>query len=130
MTDHPIKELIDKADDAFNREDFDTLMDVYSDDAVLVVKPGTTVVGKAQIRKALEAMADYFNHSLQVRQAGMEILESSDTALVLANSIIAARDHPEEQRKGTYVFKKDSRLGWLCVIDNSYGHELLTAKDR
>ena len=130
MTNHPIEELIQKADDAINREDFDTLIDIYSDDAVLVVQPGANAVGKAQIRKAFEAIADYFDHSLQVRQAGMEILESNDTALVLANSVIAARDHLEEQRKATYVFKKDGQLGWLCVIDNSYGHKLLTTNDR
>ena len=129
MTAHPIEEIIKKADDAINREDFDALIDIYADDAVLVIQPGTKAVGKAQIRKAFEAIAEYFDHSLHVRQAGMEILESNDTALVLANSIIAARDYPEEQRKATYVFKKDSRLGWLCVIDNSYGHELLTRND-
>lgn len=129
MAQHPIEWLIAKADDAINREDFDTLIDIYADDAVLVIRPGKKAVGKDPIRKAFEAIADYFDHSLKVRQSGMEILESGDTALVLANSIIATRDCPEEQRKATYVFRKDRRLGWLCVIDNSYGHELLSKND-
>ena len=37
MTQHPIELLIAKADDAINREDFDTLIDIYADDAVLVI---------------------------------------------------------------------------------------------
>jgi len=73
MTRHPIELQIERADRAINCEDFDTLMDIYSDEAVLVVKPGMNVVGKVEIRKALQAIAEYFNHSLEVRQAGMKI---------------------------------------------------------
>ena len=88
MTRHPVELQIEKADLAINREDFDTVMDIYSDDAVLVVKPGMNAVGKVEIRRAMEAIAAYFNHSLDVRQAAMKILESSDTALVLAKSCL------------------------------------------
>lgn len=31
------------------------------------------------------------------------------------------------ERKATYVFRKDAGNGWLCAIDNSYGHEVLDA---
>ncbi len=127
MIDHPIATQINKADQAINQEDFDTLTEIYSDDAVLVVKPGVTAIGKTQIREAFVAIAAHFEHSLQVRQAGMEILESHDTALVLAKSIVVANNHPQEQRLATYVFKKVCGSGWLCVIDNSYGHGLLDA---
>ncbi len=72
MTRHPVQLQIKKADSAINREDFDTLIDIYSDDAVLVVKPGVNAVGKMQIRKAFEAIAAHFNHSLDVKQAGMK----------------------------------------------------------
>jgi ketosteroid isomerase-like protein len=34
---HPIELLIEKADWAINQEDFETLIGLYSDDAVLVV---------------------------------------------------------------------------------------------
>ena len=53
MTRHPVELQIERADLAINREDFDTLMDIYSEDAVLVVKPGVNAVGKIQIRKAM-----------------------------------------------------------------------------
>jgi uncharacterized protein (TIGR02246 family) len=129
MTRHPVELQIEKADLAINREDFDTVMDIYSDDAVLVVKPGMNAVGKVQIRRAMEAIAAYFNHSLDVKQAAMKILESSDTALVLAKSMVSAANMPAIERNATYVFKRDPNGNWLCVIDNSYGHELLLNQD-
>lgn len=124
---HPIVELINKADLAINNEDFDTLIDIYADDAILVIKPGINAVGKIQIKKAFIAIADYFEHSINVTQAGLEILESDNTALVLAKTIVKAANQPEIERKATYVFKHFENKGWLCVIDNSYGHDLLEA---
>ena len=127
MSQHPIALLIEKADKAINQEDFDTVVDLYAEDAVLVIKPGTTAVGKVQIRSAMEAIATHFDRSLDVRQAGMVILETGDTALVLARTLVSAKNCPVMERKATYVFKKDSRNRWVCAIDNSYGHEILDA---
>lgn len=127
MSQHPIALLIERADKAINEEDFDTVVDLYAEDAVLVIKPGTNAVGKIEIRRAMEAIAAHFERSLDVRQAGMVILETADTALVLAKTIVSARDHPVVERKATYVFKKDVHNRWLCAVDNSYGHEVLDA---
>ena len=129
MTRHPVELQIESADRAINREDFDTLMDIYADDAVLVVKPGLHAVGKAQIRRAMEDIAAHFNHSLDVRQAEMKILEASDTALVLARTVISAVNLSAFERMATYVFKRHPNGKWLCAIDNSYGHELLLDRD-
>jgi len=125
MREHPIARLIEKADKAINAEDFDTVVDLYTEDAVLVVRPGTNAVGKAQIRSAMEAIAVHFDRSLAVRQAGMVILETGDTALVLAKTLVSAKNSPTVERKATYVFRKDALGRWLCAIDNSYGHEAL-----
>jgi len=125
MNDHPIALLIEKADIAINQEDFDTVVDLYTDDAVLVIEPGGHAVGKVQIRRAMEAIAAHFDRSLDVRQAGMVILETGDTALVLARTLVSARNFPVIERKATYVFRKDGSDRWLCAIDNSYGHEVL-----
>lgn len=124
---HPIELLINKADTAINQEDFETLNDIYSDDAVLVVKPGMNAVGKEQIKKAFEAIAAHFEHSLDVKQAGMAILETGDTALVLAKTVVSAKNLPATERKATYVFKRGKDNRWVCAIDNSYGHSLLEA---
>lgn len=128
MERHPIALLIEKADTAINREDFDTVVDLYTDDAVLVIQPGVHAVGKAQIRRAMEEIAAHFDRSLDVRQDGMVILESADTALVLAKTLVSAKNFPLMERKATYVFRKDASGRWLCVIDNSYGHEVLDAR--
>lgn len=130
MTKHPIELVITKADTAIVQEDFDTLIDIYSDDAVLVIKPGMNATGKVQIRKAFEAIAAHFNHTLHVEQAGMKILEAGDTALVVAKTLVSAANMPVTERSATYVFKKSISGDWLCQIDNSYGHELLLHDER
>ena len=60
-----------------------------------------------------------------MKQNGMEVLESGNTALVLANTIVSAPNFPATERKATYVFNKLSNGSWLCSIDNSYGHEII-----
>ena len=64
MTSHPLQQLIAVADRAITVEDFDALMDLYAEDATLVVKPGLNAVGKEQIRKAFEAIATYSTTAL------------------------------------------------------------------
>lgn len=122
---HPIELLINQADQAINNEDFDTLIDIYAHDALLVIKPGMNVVGKEQIRKAFEAIAAHFEHTLEVKQAGMSILETGNTALVLAKTLVSAKGIPTMERKATYVFTKDANGMWKCSIDNSYGHDII-----
>jgi uncharacterized protein (TIGR02246 family) len=127
MNRHPIALLIEKADKAINQEDFDMVVDLYTEDAVLVIKPGNNVIGKVKIRQAMERIAAHFDRSLDVRQAGMVVLETGDTALVLARTQVSAKNSPMVERKATYVFRKDAGNRWLCAIDNSYGHEVLDA---
>jgi uncharacterized protein (TIGR02246 family) len=125
---HELKELIKKCDLAIKNEDFDTLMDYYTDDAVLVVKPGMIAKGKDEIKKAFIAIAKYFNNSIIPTQGEMIILEAGDTALVLSHTFLEADKEDSDysmDRKATYVFKKNSQGKWLCAIDNSYGTELI-----
>ncbi|WP_321495223.1 DUF4440 domain-containing protein [uncultured Desulfobacter sp.] len=129
MDKHPIERQIENADKAIIAEDFDTLLDIYTEEAILVVEPGRNAKGKELIRKAFEAIAVYFKNGLQVKQNGMEILESGDTALVLANTVISAPNMPVTERKATYVFNKSANGTWLCSIDNSYGHEIIRKND-
>lgn len=126
--DHELKEIITKCDLAIKQEDFDTLMNYYTDDAILVIKPGRIARGKAEIKKAFIAIADYFNNSVVPTQGEMVILEAGDTALVISQTLLAADKNDSEysmDRKATYVFKKNSQGEWLCSIDNSYGTELI-----
>jgi uncharacterized protein (TIGR02246 family) len=129
MASHPLKQVVEAADRAITAEDFDALIEFYADNATLVVKPGLNAVGKEQIRQAFVAIADYFNHSLVVKQGKMVVIEGGDIALVLMESIIEAigtdGSATSETRQGTYVFRKSAVGRWLCAIDNSYGTDLL-----
>ena len=129
MQAHPIHALIAAADDAINREDFDALMDFYTDDATLVVVPGRAANGKEEIRKAFVAIAEHFQHTLIVTQGDMIVIEAGDTALVIAQTNVRANMKTAaptmETRNATYVFKRADDGLWLCIVDNSYGAALL-----
>ena len=126
MADHELRQLIEAADRAITAEDFDGLMDFYAEDATLVVKPGLTATGKAEIRKAFVAIAAHFKNALKVRQGRMEVVEGAGTALVLMETLLDIEGQPEPiVRRATYVFRKAADGRWLCAVDNSYGTALL-----
>ena len=120
-----IKELIKQADLAIKNEDFDHLMDFYSDDAILVVRPGKIARGKKEIKEAFIKIAKYFDNSIVPTQGKMEFLEAGDTVLVISQTLLDANNAQESEysmeRRATYVYRLiDGK--WLCVIDNSYGN--------
>lgn len=124
---HEVREVINKCDLAIKQEDFETLMNYYTDDAILVVKPGTIARGKEEIKKAFIAIAKYFNNSIVPTQGEMLLLEAGDTVLVISQTLLAANKEDSEfsmERRATYVFKKQNGQ-WLCAIDNSYGTDIL-----
>lgn len=125
---HELKSIIKKCDTAIKQEDFDTLMNYYTDDAILVIKPGMLAQGKEEIKAAFIKIAKYFNNSLVPTQGEMIFLEAGDTALVISQTLLDA-DKQESQysmdRRATYVFKKNPQGEWLCAIDNSYGTDLI-----
>src|SRR3954452_8394669 len=126
---HELKGFIKKCDIAIKQEDFDTLMNYYTDDAILVIKPGMITRGKEEIKTAFIKIAKYFNNSLVPTQGEMIVLEAGDTALVLSQTLLEADKKKDSEysmdRRATYVFKKNSQDKWLCAIDNSYGTELI-----
>lgn len=123
-----IKQLIAAADAAIKEERFDDLMEFYTDDAVLVVKPGLEVKGKEAIKAAFIKIAAYFNNSIVPTQGKMQMIEAGDTVLVLSQTLLAADKKTDSEfsmeRRATYVYR---HIGgkWLCAIDNSYGTSLL-----
>lgn len=123
-----IRQLIAAADRAIQEERFDDLMDFYTDDAVLVVKPGLEAKGKAAIRAAFVKIAAYFKNSVVPTQGKMCMIEAGDTVLVLSQTLLDAQNKEESEysmdRRATYVYRKVGEK-WLCAIDNSYGVTLL-----
>ena len=125
---HELKQFIKKCDQAIKQEDFDTLKNYYTEDAVLVVKSDMIARGREEIKQAFIKIAKYFNNSLVPTQGEMIILEAGDTALVISQTLLDAEKHETEysmDRTATYVFKKNAQGEWLCAIDNSYGTDLI-----
>lgn len=125
---HELQDFIKKCDLAIRQEDFDTLMNYYTDDAILVIKPGMIAQGKEEIKAAFIKIAKYFNNSLIPIQGEMVILEAGNIALVISQTLLEAEKSDSEfsmDRRATYVFKKSREGNWLCAIDNSYGTDLI-----
>lgn len=123
-----IKELISKADKAIREERFDDLMEFYTDDAVLVVKPGLEAKGKTAIKNAFIKIAAYFKNSIVPTQGKMTMIEAGDTVLVLSQTLLDADNKDASEysmdRRATYVYRNVNGK-WLCAVDNSYGTALL-----
>lgn len=123
-----IKELIHQADLAIKEERFDDLLNFYTNDAILIVKPGMEVQGKENIKKAFIRIAEYFKNSIVPTQGKMLCIETGDTALILSQTFLDAINKETSEynmeRRATYIFRKINGK-WLCAIDNSYGTSLL-----
>ena len=123
-----IENLIHQADLAIREERFDDLLEFYTDDAILVVKPGMEVQGKENIKKAFIKIAEYFKNSIVPTQGKMIMIETDDTALVLSQTFLDATNKETSEysmeRRATYIFRKINNR-WLCAIDNSYGTSLV-----
>jgi uncharacterized protein (TIGR02246 family) len=123
-----IKELINAADKVIKEKRFDDLMEFYTEDAVLVVKPDLDVRGKEAIKQAFVKIAAYFKNSLIPTQGKMLMIETEDTILVLSQTILQTDQQKESElgmdRRATYVYRNIDGQ-WLCAIDNSYGTSLL-----
>ncbi len=128
LVNEKVRQLIAEADKAIKEERFDDLMDFYTDDAVLVVRPGLEVYGKQEIKNAFIKIAEYFKNSIEPTQGNMIMLEAGDTILVLSQTLLDADNKAESEysmeRRATYVYRNVNGK-WLCAIDNSYGTSLL-----
>ena len=133
MTPHPLRQIIESCDHAITTKNYNALMEYYADDAALVVKPGMTVKGKDNIRRAFIAISDYFQGQLIVEQGEMQVIEGGGNALVIMETVLRFPDDQggttEMSRRATYVFRQESYGRWLCTIDNSYGTSLLDTED-
>jgi uncharacterized protein (TIGR02246 family) len=125
MPSHPVLDRIHEADRLIVSEAFESLMDHYTEDAVLILEPGREVRGRGAILEAMRRIASYFAHGLKVTQQQMQLLEAGDTALVLARTLVSAPGRADDLREATYIYRREADGQWRCCIDNSYGHRVL-----
>ena len=123
-----IKELIAAAYKAIKEERYEDLMEFYTEDAVLVVRPGLRVHGKEAIKEAFKKIAAYFQNTVVPTQGKMLMIEAGDTVLVLSQTLLDANNKAESEysmdRRATYVYRKVNNKQ-LCASDNSYETTLL-----
>ncbi|KAF6606057.1 MULTISPECIES: nuclear transport factor 2 family protein [Lactococcus] len=125
-----IKTVIDTCDKLIHEEKFDELVNFYTEDATLVIKPGMNANGREQIKSAFIKIASYFDNSIKPVEGKMIYLVAGDTVLVLAQTFLEANQTATDnsefsmKRRATYVFRKIDEK-WLCAIDNSYGTSLV-----
>ena len=83
-------------------------MDFYTDDAVLIVKPGFEAKGKQAIKKAFIKIAAYFKNSIVPTQGKMIMIEAGDAVWVLSQTFLEADNKDSSEfcmdRKATYVY--------------------------
>jgi len=123
-----IRDLIAQADKSIKEERFDDLMEFYTDDAVLIVKPGEEIHVKEAIKKAHISISKYFNNSIVPSQGKMVLIHAGDVILVILETFLTAKKKFDNEysmeRRATYIYKNINGK-WLCLIDNSYGTDLL-----
>ena len=122
MTVEKMRAMLDRDAELIKNEEFDELMTVYTDDAIMVL-PGQIIQGKKAIKEAHIKIAQYFDHTLKLRHGKIKLLETEDTILVMDQTFVES-DRIDEERRATYVYRKIND-DWLCAIDNSYGTGLL-----
>ena len=116
-----MRAMLDRDAELIKNEEFDKLMDVYTDDAIMIL-PGRIIRGKEALKAAHIQIAKYFEHNLTIKHGKIILLETDDTILVLDQTFVES-DKVNEERRATYVYRKINGE-WLCAIDNSYGTAL------
>jgi uncharacterized protein (TIGR02246 family) len=104
---------------AFNAGDLDAFMEIYDDDATLIVPPeGQRVSGRDAIRAAVQP-------TLALRPSAhievVEKLQSDGLALTHARWSIVATDDGERVEmsgRGTIVSRRQPDGSWRIVLDN------------
>jgi uncharacterized protein (TIGR02246 family) len=123
---HRLEEMVEEVDRAFNRGDLEAVLDFYEDGAVIVLGPGRLARGKAELRRAFEFMLQMEGVARQIKT---HVIENGEIALFTSqwSFTVKAPDGAPLTRESyaTVVFRKQASGEWRCVIDNSFGPDVL-----
>jgi uncharacterized protein (TIGR02246 family) len=106
----------------FNARDLDALVDLFEDQATLILEPGRSVVGKEAIRSAISA----FLVGGSIEGTTRSVTQSGDIALLSANFHMHSTgpDGESIEMSGTTteVVRRQADGHWRFVIDNPFSH--------
>ncbi len=112
---------------AINRGDLEAALDLYEQDAVLVVQPGQIAQGRAAIRQALAAFVSL--RSI-LRGQAQQMVASDDIILYCSRWTLTGTspDGGKVEMAGVSsdILRRQSDGQWLIVIDNPWGTSILS----
>ncbi len=113
---------------ALNQSDLEAAAALYEDNAIFVVEPGRTVVGRAAIKEALGAMLAL---KPRLSTAKYEIVQTGDTALYISDWSMTGTTpdgHPVNLGGlSADVLRKQPDGSWLVAVDNPHGSKILAS---
>jgi len=108
--------------DAYNKGDIDALLALYEDEAAFVQPGGEAVIGKSQLRAALEEILALEGTIVIETKAAVQ---TGDVALTVGQWSVTGTD-PDGQpvelgATSAEVLRRQADGSWLHAIDNPWG---------
>ncbi|HET9032914.1 MAG TPA: SgcJ/EcaC family oxidoreductase [Dokdonella sp.] len=126
MNSNTVEQSVAELDAAFNRRDLEAVLEIYEDDAVLMVEPGRSICGKDYLRGFFEL---FLNSNSTAKQEVIRVIPNGDIALFLSRwtltTAVPDSDDERQQYVATSVFRKGVDGRWRLAIDNSFGPMIL-----
>jgi uncharacterized protein (TIGR02246 family) len=114
--------VIERFSELLAEGDVDAMLELYEPDAAFAPQPGETVVGKEEIRAALESFVAI---KPRIRGTIQKVVEAGDLALVTNSWRLSgiAPDGTAVQMAATSadVLRRRADGGWGIVIDDPWG---------
>jgi uncharacterized protein (TIGR02246 family) len=102
--------------------DVDAVVELFAEDAVLAVYPGSTGQGKPSIRSFFQGL---FKMNPKIRYEFKDFIEAGDLALFTAKwtilSDVSQRLPVARTNYQAIVLQKQPDGNWLIVVDNPFG---------
>ena len=120
-------DIVNNLTAAINRGDLDAAVDLYEQDAVLVVQPGKIARGRSAIR---EALAGFISLKPTLRGQAQQIVDRDDIVLHCSRWILTGTspDGKKVEMGGVSsdILQRQSDGSWLIAIDNPWGTTIVS----
>ena len=114
---------------AFNADEHKAIAACYDETATVVSKPIHKRSGKSDVVEALAQFKQDIVPDALVSNGDDVVIEAGDVALVMSKIYLnyGQPKQPQfaEANRAIYVFKRNEKGQWRCVVDNFFGTDLL-----